>query len=154
MKGMEAMQYNTLPTVLAGMVVTLLFASTGLAYPIRDLSLYEKVYLEGMISNAPVVIIDIDYVGDRVKIKEKDGFSKWVNSSRIMSKMENTLDKIDKVLGMTLIAQCSFMVENCDSNRLGRMLYRNEYHLGDPWVEDFFLRKVANHLGAVVRQTL
>mgnify|MGYP007000195743 CR=1 len=83
----------------AGMVISrFLFAGLSLwlgiglsasGYPIDDLSLYEKVYLEGMVTNSPVLIIDIDRAGNRVKVQEDDGFSKWVPAGRIMSKWEN-----------------------------------------------------------------
>ncbi len=106
---------------------------TASAYPIEDLSVLEKVYLEGMLGNQTVLIIDIDHAGNRVKVQRQDGFSEWVNPSRIMSKWEARIDTIEKGAGIALIAQCVYMEDNCDSNRLGRMLHNNEYRLGDPF---------------------
>lgn len=118
--------------LFAGLCLWLGIGVPASGYPIDDLSLYEKVYLEGMVTNSPVLIIDIDHVGNRVKVQEDDGYSKWVPSSRIMSKWENRTDAMKKVGGIGLIAYCVYKVPDCDSARLGNMLYLNEYVLGAP----------------------
>ena len=126
------MRVKMLSALFVGLALVFSTALAASAYPIRDLSLFEKVYLEGTFGNATVMIIDIDYSGNRVKVQRDDGFSEWVNPSRIMSKMENTVDQISDAIGVALIAQCSFMIDNCDSGRLGRMIHDGDYHLGDP----------------------
>lgn len=114
-------------------LVSGLLGCAAWAYPIEDLSLYEKVYLDNAVINRPVLIIDIDYQGKRVKVQEEDGFSKWVSADRIMSKTENTIEVISQAMGMALIAECVYQVPDCDSNRLGQMLHYDEYRLGDPF---------------------
>ena len=122
--------------VMRGVVLSVISGFLGWnasAYPIDDLSLYEKVYLDNAVINRPVLIIDIDRAGQRVKVQEEDGFSKWVSADRIMSKTENTVEVISDVIGTALIAECVFQVPDCDSSRLGQMLYNDEYSLGDPF---------------------
>lgn len=114
-------------------VISGLLGWTAWAYPIEDLSLYEKVYLDNAVINRPVLIIDIDYQGQRVKVQEEDGFSKWVSADRILSKTENTIEVISQAMGIALIAECVYQVPDCDSNRLGQMLHSNSYRLGDPF---------------------
>ena len=118
--------------LFAGLSLWLGIGLSASGYPIDDLSLYEKVYLEGMVTNSPVLIIDIDRAGNRVKVQEDDGFSKWVPAGRIMSKWENRTDAMKKVGGIGLIAYCVYKVPDCDSARLGSMLHQNEYVPGAP----------------------
>lgn len=113
--------------------LALCFSFPATAYPINDLSLYEKVYLNGVLSQKPVTIIDIDKANNRVKIMGEDGFGKWVSASRVKSKFEKTAERGGQIVGTALITQCVFQYENCDSAKLGRMLYNKEYKLGDPF---------------------
>lgn len=106
---------------------------TAAAYPIKDLSLYEKVYLNGVLSQKPVTIIDIDKANNRVKIMGEDGFGKWVPASRVKSKVEKTKERGGQIVGTALITQCVFQYENCDSAKLGEMIYNKEYKFGDPF---------------------
>jgi hypothetical protein len=124
---------SSLKRLFALSAVTGFLSAAAWAYPIEDLSLYEKVYLDNAVINRPVLIIDIDYQGQRVKVQEEDGFSKWVSADRIMSKTENTIEVISQAMGVALIAECVYQVPDCDSNKLGQMLHYNEYRLGDPF---------------------
>lgn len=118
--------------LLAGIGFWFGIVLSAASYPIDDLSLYEKVYLQGMVTNSPVLIIDIDRSGNRVKVQEDDGFSRWVGADRIMSKWETRTDALKKVGGIGLIAYCVYKVPDCDSARLGNMLYNNDYIPGAP----------------------
>ena len=118
--------------ITAGILAASSASIPAAAYPIGDLSLYEKVYLENTVVNKPVLIIDIDYAGNRVKVEEDDGFAKWVSADRILSKWENSVDVMTKIGGISLIAYCVYKVPDCDSNRLGTMLHYDEYVPGAP----------------------
>lgn len=119
-------------TILLGVSWFLLGLSAA-AYPINDLSLYEKVYVSGVLSQKPMTILDIDKANNRVKVAGEDGFAKWVPASRIKSKFEKTAERGNQIVGTALITQCVFQYENCDSAKLGRMIYDKEYKIGDPF---------------------
>ncbi|SEH94998.1 hypothetical protein [Paracoccus alkenifer] len=83
---------------------------------VRGLSVGDGVHVQGVLSDSPSIIQEIDQAGGRVKVRRmSDGVSEWVSADRLISRDESTLNDVARAGTVIGVFACLINPELCSN---------------------------------------
>ncbi len=85
---------------------------------VRGLAVGDGVHVQGILSDSPSIIQEIDQANGRVKVRRmSDGVSEWVSADRLISRDESTMNDLARTGAVLGVFVCLLSPETCQDNR-------------------------------------
>src|SRR5690606_25253735 len=85
---------------------------------VRGLAVGDGVHVQGILSDSPSIIQEIDQANGRVKVRRmSDGVSEWVSADRLISRDESTVNDLARTGAVLGVFVCRLSPETRQDNR-------------------------------------
>jgi hypothetical protein len=101
--------------LITSVIAAALVAGQAFAMPVSNIDVGDGLYLSKAFENELVYVVRVDYNQRMVKVRHQNGYTEWVDSSRLLSYEDSYAEDAATVVVGGILLLCLMSPDTCEN---------------------------------------